>query len=245
MEHHSHADGATAAGPHKDAPAGHGMLVLGLEKTFFYHLPMFMSPHDYQVILEGRLSKPGLDPQTTYTEDRKAHVPTRVYTFAPAPFVLPDVFPPARQRKTVRGSLFRGHFETPDEYPADPVQIGEDVTVNIADVVFAQKLLPPAVAPDHLEYLLFGTGRELFLAHLITRQGDFDQIVSADVTGHQFVEDDLRHGVRVQFSGKANTAAQRLAEGKSVSGTARVADRQVAIEVKPRVEFYMSERDLT
>jgi hypothetical protein len=112
-------------------------------------------------------------------------------------------------------------------------------------VVFAQKLLPPAAAPDHLEYLLFGKSSELFLAHLITRQGDFDQIVSAEVKGHQFVDDDLRHGVRVQFSGKANTAAQRLKEGKSVSGSARLGDRTVAIDVKPRVEFYMSERDLT
>jgi hypothetical protein len=141
--------------------------------------------------------------------------------------------------------LFRGHFESPPEYPADPFQIGSGVDVNITDVVFAQKLLPLPTALDRLEYLLFGKGTELFLAHVITRKGDFDQVVSAQIKGHRFLDDELRHGIRVQFSGKANTSSQKLAEGKTVSGTAHIADKKVAIEIEPSVEFYMSERDLT
>ncbi|MEO7271956.1 MAG: hypothetical protein ABIX28_06530 [Vicinamibacterales bacterium] len=242
---HTHAHDETDASSDKDAAAGHGMLVIGVTGTFFYHLPMFMSPHDYQVILEGRLSQQGADPQTIYTQDRKANPKTRVYTFAPAPFVLPDLFPPAGPLKTVRGDLFRGHFEAPPEYPAAPFRLGKNVTVNVSEVVFQRKLLPPAAAPDHLEYLLFGKSGELFLAHLITRQSDFDQIVSADVTGRQFTDDELRHGVRVRFSDRVNVVAQRLKEGKAVSGSARIADRQAVLQVTPRVEFYFSERDLT
>jgi hypothetical protein len=220
------------------------MLVVGQDTIFFYHLPMFMSPHDYQVILEGTLSQKGSDPQRTYREDRKGNLETRVYTFAPVPFVLPDVFPPTPKLKKIRGDLFRGHFESPPEYPAEPFQIGSSVDVNIANVVYVQKLLPLPTALDRLEYLLFGRSHELFLAHLITRRGDFDQVVSAEIKGHQFLDDELRRGIRVQFSGKVNASSQRLVEGKTVSGSAQVLDKKLVIEVKPRVEFYMSKRDL-
>src|SRR4029077_3625908 len=124
MDHHEHPEDLTGTSPRTDPPAGHGMLVIGLDTAFFYHLPMFMSPHDYQVILEGTLSKQGSDPQRTYRDDRKGHLKTSVYTFAPAPFVLPDLFPPAHKLKKFRGDLFRGHFESPPEYPDDPVEIG-------------------------------------------------------------------------------------------------------------------------
>lgn len=245
MNHHGHTENATGTSAEEDQAAGHGMLVVGLDAVFFYHLPMFMSPHDYQVILEGTISQEGSDPQRIYREDRKSHVRTRVYTFDPVPFVLPDLFPPAPKRKKIRGDLFRGHFEKPPEYPANPSEIGSGVDVSITNVVFAQKLLPVPTALDRLEYLLFGKGNELFLAHLITRRGDFDQVVSAEIKGHQFPDDELRRGIRVQFSGKANESSQRLAEGKTVSGSAQVSDKKFAIDVKPSVEFYMSERDLT
>jgi hypothetical protein len=206
---------------------------------------MFMSPHDYQLILEGTLSQPGADPQRIYREDRKGHPQTRVYTFAPVPFLLPELFPPEHKRKKIQGDLFRGHFESPPEYPAEPFEIGAGVDVTIANVVFLKKLLPVSSPPDHLEYVLFGKGRELFLAHRISRRGDFDQVVSAAIKGHQFSDDQLRKSVAVQFTGKADTAEQRLAKGTKASGSARVSDKSVAIEVEPLVEFYMSERDLT
>lgn len=143
MDQHSHTEHPADGPARPDPAAGHGMLVLGLDTSYFYHLPMFMSPHDYQVILEGTLSRDGADPQRTYREDRKGNPQTRVYTLAPVPFVLPELFPPALKRKKFRGDLFRGHFEKPPEYPAKPFQIGSGVDVTVANVVFVQKLLPP------------------------------------------------------------------------------------------------------
>ncbi|WP_157899465.1 hypothetical protein [Luteitalea pratensis] len=227
-----------------DRAVSHGMLVLGQETAFFYHLPMFMSPHDYQTILEGTFSQAGADPQRTYREDRHSHPDTRVYTFAPDPFVLPELFPPDPKRKRISGELFRGHFEQPAEYPDEPASIGAAVDVTIGNVIFVQKLLPLPTPLDGLAYVLFGKGKELFLAHLLTRKGDFDQVVSAEIRGRQFTDDELRHGVTVRFTGKANTVASRLVEGKAVSGTANVANAKVAVEVVPTREFYMSERDL-
>jgi hypothetical protein len=243
MDHHAHSDHAGSPGQ-PDATGVHGMLVVGQDTAFFYHLPMFMSPHDFQVILECTLSQPGSDPQRTYREDRKGHPQTRVYTFAPVPYVLPDLFPPAHKRRTIQGDLFRGHFERPPEYPEKPFEIGTGVDVTIVKVVFVNKLLPMSSPQDHLEYVLFGKGRELFLAHRISRRGDFDQVVSAVIKGHQFSDDELGKGIPVQFTGKANTSEQRLAKGARVSGIARVSGQSVAVEVEPQVEFYMSERDL-
>ena len=178
MDHHGHAAGHPGGSGHADAAGGHGMLVVGQDAVFFYHLPMFMSPHDYQVILEGTLSQPGSDPQRLYREDRKRHPHTPVYTFAPVPYIMPELFPPAPKRKTIQGDLFRGHFESPPEYPAEPFAIASGVDVTVAHVVFVKKLLPLSSPPDHLEYVLFGKGRELFLAHRISRRGDFDQVVA-------------------------------------------------------------------
>jgi len=244
MEHHAHTEDPAEASRPPDPPGSHGMLVIGLETVFCYHLPMFMSPHHYQVILEVKLSQQGSDPQQTYREDRKSHLKTRVYTFAPIPFVLPDVFPPAFKLKTFRGDLFRGHFEQPPEFPDEAVQIGSGIEVTITNVAFVQKLLPLPAMLDSLEYVLFGKSNELFLAHLITKKGDFDQVVSANIKGHEFADDELRQGIRVQFSG-ANSFSQRLAEGKTVFGNAQVSGNKLAIEVTPDVEFYMSKRDLT
>ena len=245
MDHHAHSEHHAGGSDQTEGAGVHGMLVVGQDTAFFYHLPMFMSPHDYQVILEGTLSQPGSDPQRVYREDRKGHPETRVYTFAPVPYILPDLFPPAPKRRAIQGDLFRGHFERPPEYPEKPFKIGTGVDVTIANVVFVKKLLPVSSPPDHLEYVLFGKGRELFLAHRISRRGDFDQVISAAITGHQFSDDELRKGIPVQFTGKADTSEQRLAKGARIPGTARVSDKSVAVEVEPQVELYMSERDLT
>jgi hypothetical protein len=244
MDPHTHGPGEHATSDRKDPPGGHGMLVIGTDAIFFSHLPMFMSPHDYQVVFEGTFSQQGSDAQRIYREDRKAHPQVHVYTFNPAAFVLPDLFPPAPKRKEIRGDLFRGHFESPREFPEEPVEIATGVEVNVTNVVFSQRLIPHLKSPDSLEYLLFGKGEELFLAHLITKPGDFDQIVSARVTGHQFQDDELRRGVRVQFTGIPNSATQRLTKGKTVSGSALIFDKKVPITVEPRLEFYLMEREL-
>jgi len=244
MDQHSHTGVVEDGSASQDRPAGHGMVVVGRETVFFSHLPMFMSPHDYQVILEGTLSQEGTDLPRAYRTDRVNHPAATVYTFNPAAFVLPDLFPPALRRKQFKGDLFRGHFESPPEFPAEPVAIGSGVKVDVTNVVYFQKLLPHQKRPDHLEYLLFGKGEDLFLAHLIAGPPDFDHIVSAKVTGHQFSPDELRRGVRVEVSGTTSSSAQRLHPGKAVSASAQISGQQVAFKVEPGTELYFMEREL-
>ena len=39
-----------------DEPATHGMLLFGQNQTYASHLPMFHTPHDYQLIMKIKLS---------------------------------------------------------------------------------------------------------------------------------------------------------------------------------------------
>jgi hypothetical protein len=244
MTEHAHNHAPEGSSARIDKPAGHGMVVVGTKTMFFSHLPMFMSPHDYQVILEGTLSQPGTDPQRIYREDRARHPEATVYTFNPVAFVLPGLAPPASKRKQFRGDLFRGHFESPPEFPSEPSLIAGGVTVQVTNVVYFQQLMPHPTRPDTLEYLLFGTSDEIFLAHLITRPPDFDQIVSAKVTGHQFTADQLRRGIRVQLGGNARSSAERFQPGKVVSATAEVSGKKMTLNVEAKAELYFMEREL-
>jgi len=244
MDPHAHGHHAEDNSTTPEGLGGHGMLVVGTEAMFFSHLPMFMPPHDYQVILEGTLSQKGSDPQRTYRDDRARHPDAAVYTFNPVEFVLPEIAPPAAKRKQFQGALFRGHFEAPPEFPAKPRLVVGDVSVEVTNVVYFQKLTPPSARPEHLEYLLFGKGEEIFLAHLITGPPDFDQIVTAKVTGHQFAPEELRRGVRLQVPGAASSSAQRVKPGKAVSASAQASGKTVAFKVEAGSELYFMEREL-
>src|SRR5918997_658451 len=141
MDHSSHGHGAATR---PDSPAGHGMIVLGFDTIFLSHLPMFMRLHDYEVVLQASFGP--FD--SIYRDDGEANPRTRLYTFAPQKFVLPDLFPgpngePPRSRSFV-GSLVRNHFEQPPAHPEEPVEIASDVVVEVINVVHQHKFDPKA-----------------------------------------------------------------------------------------------------
>ena len=79
--HHSHG---------KDRPAVHGMLVIGEQTVYVSHLPMFMSPHDYQVILEVNLSNGGSAVHAAYVKDRKTNAASLCTLEPTEAFTLPS-----------------------------------------------------------------------------------------------------------------------------------------------------------
>ena len=153
-----------------DHPSVHGMLVLGEDKIFLSHLPMYHSPHDYQAILE--VSVPA-NVKSAYLASKEAHS-EKVYTLVPESFVLPDMIAKPRPFKA---KLFRGHFERGGE------AITGDITVTIKNVVYFTKLNANQPRPAVSQYLSFGSGQEWFLAHVITDRPSFDQIVQLDYPG--------------------------------------------------------------
>ena len=152
-----------------DHPSVHGMLVLGSEKIYLSHLPMFHSPHDYQVIMEVKLSEKAM---RIYQETLKESV-SKVFTLVPEVFVLPEMI---QRPRPFRAQLFEGHFEREGKLIVD------DLEVEILRVVYFKKFNPLESRPKFGQYLLFGNTQEQFLAHIITKRPDFDQILKLSKT---------------------------------------------------------------
>ncbi|WP_374080288.1 hypothetical protein [Bdellovibrio bacteriovorus] len=152
-QHHHHSDPASI----------HGMLLFGKSQIYLSHLPMFHSPHDYQVILKAELSTQG---KNAYLESLKSSSET-VYTLVPESFNLPEMI---KHPHSFKAQIYKGHFER------GGVLIAENVTVNI-QVLYFKKFASSESKPLQGSYLLFGNKEEQFLAHLITTKPDFDQIV--------------------------------------------------------------------
>jgi hypothetical protein len=246
--HHSHHSGST---PGESAPpepaARHGMAVFGVKSVYFSHLPMFMSPHDYQFIVQGQFAD--ADAAALYSREREAHAGQKLYTFNPNRFVLPDLLPGANDEPprshSFSGTLFRNHFEQPEAHPEAPVALADDVVVNVVDVVHGHKFDPEASALERLEYLLFGRGAERFIAHLVTRPPDFDQLLSVGINGRAFSDDDLTRGIPLKVADRPNRHDDRLKEGDSaVAATVNVDGSDEPIELEAVSELYVETNDL-
>ena len=85
----------------------HNMFAFGRETVFLSHLPMFMAPHDAQLILEVALEKDADGSLLkVWSRERESHPDQRVYTMMPQRFALSTLYTPD---PPVRRS-FRGRF---------------------------------------------------------------------------------------------------------------------------------------
>jgi hypothetical protein len=252
QDHTALAGGAAA----EDRPNTHNMLVVGKEAVFLSHLPMFdglneqatdyTSAHRYQVILEVNFTQNGQDVSDLYTKDRQGSPGTKMYTLMPEKFVLARLFTPDAQNPALssfKATVFHGHLERPNNHVIGGLQ---DALVTVKKVIHAQKLDPAAIKPDKLPYFLFGKGEELFLAHVITKPPDFDQIVSVKMADHPFTEEELNRGVSVIFPDRANAAPQRLKENQQARGQAQVTgtNQRFDVQVQTGTEYYFEEGEL-
>jgi hypothetical protein len=224
----------------------HNMMVVGEKAVFLSHLPMFQSEHRFQVILEVAFQKNGKDLESIYTEDRKNHPDTKMYTVEPVEkFVLPRLFtssgqPP--QRDAFQGIVYRGHLER----QSTAIGALKPVYVKVTRVVYARELQSTDRKSDQLEYILFGKGPELFLAHKISQAPDFDQILAVAVDGHTFTEAELHRGVTVMIPDHENAPSQRIKEGEKVSGQGHVtgAHQFLELQIHATRELYFEEGEL-
>ena len=91
-------------------------------------------------------------------------------------------------------------------------------------MVFAEEIgrHPGPTGSDELDYILFGSASELFLAHRIAQPPDFDQLLGVTVSGHQFTEEELARGVAVTVLDRPNAPAQRLRAAETTNAQAHV-----------------------
>ena len=224
----------------------HNMMVVGQQAIYLSHLPMFDSEHRFQVILEATLARGGQNVGKVYVDDRRANPSVRMYTLKPGDvFVLPRLFgtdPPPR--RSFPGTLFRGHLER----RGTRLDRLTGVEVTVKRVVYAQEIGGTAgiAKPDTLDYVLFGTGSELFLAHRIAQAPDFDQIVGVKVSGRAFTSDELARGVSIKVPDRPNTPDRRLRAKDKVAGQAQVtgANTSLPLTVEVTTEFYFEETEL-
>ena len=150
-----------------DPASVHGMLIFGQQKTYVSHLPMYHSPHDYQLIMEEGLG----NDEAKLKQDMQAHPEESVYTIEPKSFVLPDM---VQGLKPFPAKVYRGHFERGGV-------VIFTATVQPKSVVFFKKLKANEKTPATLALLLFGSKDEAYVAHHITSRPNFDQV--AQVSG--------------------------------------------------------------
>ncbi|WP_109615678.1 hypothetical protein [Sediminitomix flava] len=150
---------------HTDKPSTHGMLLFGEKEIFVSHLPMFHSPHDYQVIATIQLPSDVLE---TYLNAKKNDQSETVYTLVPEIFVLPEMMEKPRSFKAV---LYKGHFERGGK------AITEEFDVNFIKTIHFRKFEKNGTKDEYPSYIFFGNDKEQFAAHFISAKPDFDHII--------------------------------------------------------------------
>jgi hypothetical protein len=196
-----------------------------------------MPEHTIQLIVEAEFDEPDGSPSTAYQDDRKTHPKQKLYTLDPGVFVLPDILPENShqpRQTTLKAKLFRNHLEQEQTNP-EVIASGE---VRIKRIVHARWYDPDAQPLSNLEYILFGKGKETYLAHFITRPPEFDQLLGVKVD-HSLSDDQLANGVRVTVPNRANTLEDKLEEGgAAVSAILHSADGDTKVTVEADTEFY-------
>jgi len=111
------------------------------------------------------------------------------------------------------------------------------VIVNIKKVVHFLRFDPAAQTPPTIEYILFGSGSEIFLAHSIIKPPDFDQILSVQVDGLK----PTGSAIRISIQTKGSSPADRLKEGEEAAADASDGTK---FSVRGIREFYFEEGEL-
>ncbi|WP_303311143.1 hypothetical protein [Hymenobacter sp. BT730] len=196
--------------PSPDKASVHGMLVFGIHQVYASHLPMFHSPHNYQVLLELELSDSA---RTAYQQSQQTFPAELVYTLEPEKFVLPEM---VAHPRSFRAALYRGHFER------GGTCIARNVTVRIKRVLYFQPLHPDGQSAAQAHFLLLGNKQEQYLIHRIERRPDFDQVVRVTAP----VAARMRHALR------RNGVVECILEGPNLGQplTAHTAVRSTALK---------------
>lgn len=197
-----------------DRPSVHGMAVVGTKHIYLSHLPMFHSPHDYQVLLEVQLDPAS---QAEYAKAKTASA-DELITIVPEAFVLPEMIAHPRPFKA---DLFKGHFER------GGIVFIENATVTITKVIYFKKFLATDTAPATSHYILFGNAEEQFLAHQITAKPDFDQLLKVTIPNALKTS----FGKTLEFANHANDKA--LDTGEQIS----TADGTIEVQSSLYLEF--------
>ncbi len=152
-------------GMSSDKASVHGMVIFGTEKIYASHLPLFHTPHNYQIILLLELDE--IDKQK-FVVDQQKHPEFATYTIEPERFILPDKI---QDKGSFKANLYRGHFER------GGVKIADSINIKILEVLLFKKFEEGEKKVNSANYFLFGNEKEQFAIHQISNKPDFDHII--------------------------------------------------------------------
>jgi hypothetical protein len=158
-----------SSGSRADQPGVHGMLLFGNQSTYVSHLPMFHSPHDYQLLFKVSLRDyPGSKTVEVYKKSKKNT--SEYFTLVPEIMDLSEIISGA---KTIfSAEIYKGHFERGGQ------SLGL-VQVHVEKLVFSKKLKAQDAEIKN-SYIVFGEAGEYFAAHIIQGQPSYDAILSVN-----------------------------------------------------------------
>ena len=149
-----------------DPDGFHGMILFGSGEDYYVsHLPMWMNPHDYQLIAKVKL------PKAVYgLLNRKKKEGATLFSISPTSnFVLPRF---ALGEVNFSAELYNGHFERGG-------QRLRTINIEFESLVFFKKLRreesqPP---PNRQKYIVFGRRGNQFMVHIAHGAPEIDEIL--------------------------------------------------------------------
>ncbi|MFT6632787.1 MAG: hypothetical protein ACJAS4_002752 [Bacteriovoracaceae bacterium] len=220
---------------HKDLPSVHGMFVFGKDKVYLSHLPMFHSPHDYQVLIEVELPE---EVKAVYLEEKLQDKFQSVYTIVPESFILPEVMTDGHSFKAV---LYKGHFERGGS------PITKEINITIKKVLYFKQFDKSAVktptATATAKYIIIGNKTEQFIIHKVIAKPDFDQVIKLNGSNKALIAILLKTThLNVTIPSSLNTVP--LKEGENL--IAKLSDNQnSSVSINIKKSLYLEYGDLS
>jgi hypothetical protein len=222
------------------------MLLVGQSPSYLSHLPMFMSPHNYQIILKATLDD---NANSRLRELRARHGRDTLVTVEPGVFAISNLVPVDADQQALscfRADVVDGHFEHGGQ------AVASGTPIHVDGVMYFQELDLAAGDPDaeagELEYLLFGDADdELFMAHRIGQRPNFDHVLRITAEGVHFTEAELeRQGnPTVTISGRNDAFDERVTKGEVVAAKSSAGQHfQHELQITAESEIYINEDEL-
>lgn len=183
------------ASPRPESAGFHNMVLFGNpeDRIYAYHLPLFAGSvngtaghvlmHIYQALWAVELDQATLTAyQKKFAKIQTAAKPIPFFSIAPEGrrFKVPEMI--CNPGFSFSAKAVYGHVEGNPDYPAPEALLPRSSMVTVqGDTIFARKF--DGSSRPTLTYVLFGTAKQYYLAHLLTDdESSFDQIVGVEVS---------------------------------------------------------------
>ena len=184
-----------------DQPDHHGFFMMGRDSLYLSHMPMFtMEDHMYQVVLRAQLPP---DVMQTYLASKQSNPATvfNLINVADDPFTLPEIQTGAVSAFTA--TIYAGYSNANHGTPG-PVLV-DNVPVTVLRVVHFRHFDFDFPYPTNMTYILYGSGSDTFLSHYISRDPDFQHIVTLPSPPDWLSASQIDAGVNLNIVGMPST----------------------------------------